>query len=325
MNNLEKARTPEVIAAEIRTFTASMLNNIIEIGRRMCEAKEMLDHGEFLPWIEENTGYSRSTANNFMRLYEEYGDRQGSLFGAEVSNVQTFGHLTYSKALALLALPSGERENFVENHDVDEMSTRELKQAIRERDEAKAAAEYSEKKLGELAKAFDESQTALENEHARTLELNTKIKELESRPVEVAVEVDEEAVKKAADEAKAKAEAEWSARVREAEDRLAKAKEAAKKAKEKAKAADANAGKEAAAELAKAKKAAEEARAESERLRKELAMSDAAVTAFKVHFAAWQSSYQAMLDTIGKAGEETGGKLKAAIAAQIEAWKGGAA
>ena len=85
-------RTPEIIAGEIRTFTASMLNNIIEIGRRMVEVKEMLPHGEFMGWVEENTGYSQSTANNFMRLFAEYGDRQGSLFGAEV-NSQTFANL----------------------------------------------------------------------------------------------------------------------------------------------------------------------------------------------------------------------------------------
>ena len=79
-------RTRDVVAAEIRTFTASMLNNIIEIGRRMCEAKEMLPYGKFGDWIKENTGYSRSTANNFMRVFQEYGSRQGSLFGATLEN-----------------------------------------------------------------------------------------------------------------------------------------------------------------------------------------------------------------------------------------------
>ena len=43
MNELQTTRTLDMVAAEIRTFTASMLNNIIEIGRRMVEAKEMWD------------------------------------------------------------------------------------------------------------------------------------------------------------------------------------------------------------------------------------------------------------------------------------------
>ena len=83
-------RTLDTIAAEIRVFTAGMLNNVIEIGRRMVEAKELVPYGQFGTWIKENTGYSVSTANNFMNLYMEYGSMQGSLFGAEAES-QTFG------------------------------------------------------------------------------------------------------------------------------------------------------------------------------------------------------------------------------------------
>ena len=276
MNEMTTTRTPEVVAAEIRTFTASMLNNIIEIGRRMAEVKEMLPHGEFMGWVEENTGYSQSTANNFMRLFAEYGDRQGSLFGAEV-NSQTFANLTYSKALALLALPSGEREEFVESHDVSDMTTKELKEAIRERDEAKAAAE----KAAADAQAAEESRSKMEADmallkeqsawdHETADKLRDRVRELENRPVDVAVQVDEEAVKKAADEARAAADAEWSAKVKEAEDKLAKAREKAKKAAEKAKTAGEDAAKQSAAELDGARQAQANAEAEAERLRAEL-------------------------------------------------------
>lgn len=134
------ARTPDTIAAEIRALTASMLSNVLEIGRRMCEVKEMLPHGSFGDWIRDNTGYSPSTANNFMRLFREYGAEQGSLFGTDV-NCQTFGNLSYSKALALLNVPAEDREEFVKDHDVEAMSTRELQQAIQERDKARAEAE----------------------------------------------------------------------------------------------------------------------------------------------------------------------------------------
>lgn len=40
-------KTVEVVAAEINSLTESMLVNIVEIGRRMCEAKEMLPYGTF--------------------------------------------------------------------------------------------------------------------------------------------------------------------------------------------------------------------------------------------------------------------------------------
>ena len=118
-NALQNNRTLEQVASEIRTITASMLVNIIEIGRRMAEAKEMLPYGEFGNWIKTNTDYSLSTANNFMRLFDAYGSPQQSLFGAELEDCQTFGKLSYSKALALLALPDAEaRAAFVEENDV---------------------------------------------------------------------------------------------------------------------------------------------------------------------------------------------------------------
>ena len=328
MNGLTTTRTPEVVAAEIRTFTASMLNNIIEIGRRMVEVKEMLPHGEFMGWVEENTGYSQSTANNFMRLFAEYGDRQGSLFGAEV-NSQTFANLTYSKALALLALPSGEREEFVESHDVSDMTTKELKEAIRERDEAKAAAE----KAAADAQAAEESRSKMEADmallkeqsaldHETADKLRDRVRELESRPVDVAVQIDEAAIQKAADEARASAEAEWSAKVKEAEDKLAKAREKAEKAEEKAK----KAGEQTNGEVANLKAEAEQLRAELEKAKREQAKAsisgDADLAAFQLLFEAAQTDVNKMrgllLKVRGREDSELGEKLTAALLALAE-------
>ena len=321
MNEVTKTRTPEIVAAEIRTFTASMLNSIIEIGRRMCEAKEMLEHGEFIPWIEQNTGYSQSTANNFMRLYREYGEEQGSLFGTGVSNSQTFGNLTYSKALALLALPAPEREEFVETHAVDDMTTAELKQAIRERDEAREAAKTAEGQVRMLRESAEK-----ENERANAAE--RRIKELESRPIDVAVQVDEEAVKKAAAEARAASEAEWNKKLQAAEDKLAKAEKKAKDAADKAKSADGRA-EERTKELheeaenlrAALEQAKQDAAAEAEALRKKLAMSGKELTVFQLRFGAWQEAYLAVKQAFPNVDEERKPALRSAIRQQIDAWR----
>ena len=225
-------RTPEIVAAEIRTFTASMLNNVIEIGRRMCEVKEMLPQGEFDAWVKENTGYGRSTAYNFMKLYAEYGDQQGSLFGASLT-VQTFGRLTYTKALALLEIPSEERESFVQSNNVEDMSTRELQDAIRERDTARleAQAARADAEAAEEARLTMEKQVALqqrqkeaaeeraeEAEHkllgandviekaeAEAAALREEVKELKNRPIDVAVQPqrDEAAIEEARQEVRA--------------------------------------------------------------------------------------------------------------------------
>ena len=61
----EIVRSPEIIAAEINTIksqTASVLasaykqaqNSIFEIGRRLCEVKEMVGHGNWGAWLSEN-------------------------------------------------------------------------------------------------------------------------------------------------------------------------------------------------------------------------------------------------------------------------------
>ena len=345
-NEVTKTRTPEIVAAEIRTFTASMLNSIIEIGRRMCEAKEMLEHGEFIPWIEQNTGYSQSTANNFMRLYREYGEEQGSLFGTGVSNSQTFGNLTYSKALALLALPAQEREEFVETHAVDDMTTAELKAVIRERDEARKALQTTQARLEDtqrtladsgnmntelqrkLAQARADIKTADDEAAENERQLKERIKELESRPIDVAVQVDEEAVKKAAAEARAASEAEWSKKLQAAEDKLAKAEKKAKDAADKAKSADGRAEertkelREEAENLRTAlEQAKQDAAAEAEALRKKLAMSGKELTVFQLRFGAWQEAYLAVKQAFPNVDEERKPALRSAIRQQIDAWR----
>lgn len=260
MTEVKVSRTVDVVAAEIRALTASMLSNVIEIGRRMCEAKELLPHGAFGQWIEENTGYSRSTATNFMRLFQEYGAAQGSLFGAEV-NCQSIGNLSYSKALALLALPADERESFVETtHVVDgqektveEMSNKELQQAIRDKKaaEERAAALESElnaqrtvaaDKLEAASEELKGLQEELERAKAEAADKADKLVEaeqtadalleeletLKAAPVEVAVEVDQAAV----DKARAEAVAEMQAKVDKAKEQALKAKEKQKAAEE---------------------------------------------------------------------------------------------
>jgi uncharacterized protein (DUF3084 family) len=73
--------------------------------------------------------------------------------------------LSYTQAVALLGVPEEDREQFIEEHDIDAMSTRELQAAIKERDEALKKLETSqddkhqaEANLRVTDKAFRESQ-----------------------------------------------------------------------------------------------------------------------------------------------------------------------
>lgn len=166
-------RTPEIIAAEICQIKDQtrklVLNNSIEIGKRLCEAKEMVPHGEWGAWLERNVDYKQSTANKLMKIYEQYGAAQGELWGASAKS-ETFTNLTYSKALALLAVPEEEREEFVEKNNVENMSTRELQEAIKARNEA-------EEKLQKEKAAADERVRAAQRQAESVMEELDKLKD----------------------------------------------------------------------------------------------------------------------------------------------------
>lgn len=131
-------RTTVIIAAEINQIKDQtkqiMLQASIEIGRRLTEAKTMVPHGEWGNWLEQSVSYSHSTANNLMNIFNEYGADQLSLFGDNAKS-QSLGNLSYSQAVALLGVPTEEREKFIEDHNVIDMSSRELQKAIKDKKE----------------------------------------------------------------------------------------------------------------------------------------------------------------------------------------------
>ncbi|HBW36526.1 MAG TPA: hypothetical protein DEF89_14945, partial [Desulfosporosinus sp.] len=111
-----------------------LLYSSVEIGRRLTEAKSMVNHGEWGKWLENSVSYSQSTANKLMRLFEEYGAKLTA--AQDGSNSESIPDLSYTQAIILLGIPEEERESFMAENDVADMSTRELKQAVRERDQA---------------------------------------------------------------------------------------------------------------------------------------------------------------------------------------------
>ena len=189
MSNVIMNRTPEVIAIEINSIKEqtmrTLLYNSIEIGRKLVEAKALVSHGEWWKWLAESVDYSTSTANNLMRIFEEYGGDQITLLGDNLKS-QAFGNLNYSQAVELLGLPVEEREIFVKENNVEEMSTRELKKAIKELKNANKEKDNALKerdKAIERISVLEETNKILEEtfnagaEERRTLE--ERIKELE--------------------------------------------------------------------------------------------------------------------------------------------------
>jgi myosin heavy subunit len=316
--------TREVIELK-QQATMMMVCYIIEIGRRLREAKEMLPHGEWGNWLKDKVQYSQSTADNYMKIFDEYGADQISFFGLAKS--QTLGNLPYTKALKLLALPSDERESFVEENNVAELSVRDLdrlieekKKAEAERDAEKARAEALEKEKAELESAREES-AELETKIAELSEKldkateakkksDAKLKELKENPsipdevldrIKSEVERDSKAfAEQKLSEAQAKAEK---------EDAIKEIKEQLEKAQLDKKEADLRA------------KLSEERLAEAE---KKARMSSPEAAIFKVRFEEAQKALSAVdkaLIDVEQVDQELASKFKKAMSALVTRYK----
>ena len=327
-------RDIESITAEIIQRKQNAGNEILAIGNCLIEAKAMLSEGEWLTWLSDRVDFSPRTAQRFMRLAKEWTD------------ATALSHLGATKALTLLALPPEERETFmVENHIVDgeektviDMTSRELEKAIRERDEARMAAEAAQadaRSAEESRAKMEADMKALEAIHRSAQEgeaqardalakVQAELKELRERPVDVAVEVDREAVEKARAEAVAemqgKVDSAEKAR-KEAEDRRKDAEQALAKAKKEAgaNAAILSRAEKAEAELAEARRQLEAA-AKAENA--SIVNQNGDLAMFNVLFSQTQEQVNKMHGLRLKLGKDDGDldtKLKTAINALADA------
>lgn len=306
MSELTVTRPIEVIEGEILFFKAQAGASMLEIGRRLIEAKQLLQHGQWQRWLAEKVEFSERTAQRFMRIAEAYKD------------ADTVTALGTRKALALLAFKEDEREEFLaEEHEVNgeektvqEMTSAELDEAIRARkqaeeelvtakqekldaevraenfareaEKARADADVAKEsgvKMAEdikILKANLKDQKAQNEQHsAEADELRRELEEIRNRPVEVAVQdPTEEQIAAAAAPAIEAAKAESAERIRE--------------------------------------------------LEKQLAQADPETQMFRMRFEAWQEAYYQMheaLDKIEKADPEKAAKLSGAVKAAVERMK----
>lgn len=149
-------RSSSNIATEIRSVykqagTVAYMA-MVEMGRLLVEAKGLVDHGEWGCYVENEVGFSHSQANNYMRIYER---------SKTLTNSQTFVNLGFSHIVALLTLPDAQLEEFVENHDVQNMSVRKLNEEIREEKRLREAAEGRAEALQQAATKAKTAEEAL--------------------------------------------------------------------------------------------------------------------------------------------------------------------
>lgn len=317
MSELTTTRPIEVIENEIIFFKAQASASMLEIGRRLIEAKEQLPHGQWQNWLAEKVAFSERSAQRFMRIAEGY------------SKTDSLSGLGATKALQLLAFEEIEREEFIaEKHEVNgeektvqEMTSAELDEAIRQRKaaeeelakvkqekldaevraenfakeaekekanaaSAKAAGEKMATDMKNIKAELNQQKNLAETVSAEAEDLKKELEELRSKPVDVAVrEPDEEEIKAMAAVYIEAAKADTAAEVEEAH----------------------------AGDYEKIRE-----------LEKQLAMADPETAVFKMRFVAWQEAFDKMMEQLEKvaaADSAKADKLRMAIKAAWEEMK----
>lgn len=131
-----RPRTIETVTQDVLQIKKRVGEDFMELGHCLCEAKEMLPHGEWLPWLSERVQFSDRTAQKYMALWREYE-----------GNPQLASDLGSEKAFALLALPMEEREDIAANGAVidgktkpaSNLTKKDVQQIVRERKEPYSA------------------------------------------------------------------------------------------------------------------------------------------------------------------------------------------
>lgn len=121
------------LAQEARIYRATIDLNMWQLARVFTEAKELVPHGAWGAWLAENAQVSERTAQDMMAAYRRFGENP------------KLNRIGQSKAFKLLPLPQGAEDAFLERHDVQSMSTREIQEAVK-RARAEAQAEIDREK-----------------------------------------------------------------------------------------------------------------------------------------------------------------------------------
>lgn len=90
------AKTVNAEHAAIEAALRDSLAKAVKAGELLLEAKSLVRHGDWLPWLAEHCAFSERTAQNYMRISERY---------PELAKSATVADLTYRGAIALLAEP----------------------------------------------------------------------------------------------------------------------------------------------------------------------------------------------------------------------------
>lgn len=139
--------------------------NLWQMARVLVEAKDkkIVPKGEWQDWLCEYANMGLRSAQDLMAAYRRF---EGKLPLEEIDR---------SKVFKLLPLPAGAEDRFLSEHNVQDMSAREIQEAVKAaRAEALAEAEARVKAAEERARAAEEREPAIPPDLLAELERNRK-------------------------------------------------------------------------------------------------------------------------------------------------------
>lgn len=168
-------------------FTAQMaqqnLFDMCVMLKQMRDEKlyKELGYQSFETYCENEVGISRHMAYKYTDILE-------------IKNVESIQHFGITKLSLLASLSESQQEEIQQNVNVEDISVRKLKEEIaRLKEESESAGQRAENERQRRISAETDLLSAKSKNRSLTHDLdaaNSRINELESRPVEVAVETD---------------------------------------------------------------------------------------------------------------------------------------
>lgn len=132
----------KTIETEIIRLKNNIALDMLSIGDYLIQAKGMLSHGDFAQWLQDNVSISDRTARNYMLAAKKFPKEKR----------QAIADFEPTKIYYLAEIAEEDREEFLKNHNITAMTTRELKETIEQEKLCKELCKplYDKEKLNQL-------------------------------------------------------------------------------------------------------------------------------------------------------------------------------
>lgn len=138
----------------------TIIENLIKVGNLLIQAKQLVPSSDWKNYLSDEFNFGERTAQKYMKVAKEMSANPDSFF-RKIGKTKTF---------SLLDINKNERQKFIENNDIENMTTKELKRKI---------VEYNNKKSKKICERCNKELDVLDfyEGHSICKECENKIEE----------------------------------------------------------------------------------------------------------------------------------------------------